>query len=272
MDECKTNWHGIARTLWEEGVAFFSIDTGLIETARTGFKEFVKRRDELGDHAHWRFARPDEHENDLGLIQRNGAGYDTKSFLHHDHSYYMRLKGAKVDADNADATFLAANQRLLDAVNRNGLELVKALDAQYKIGCADNYATCQKEVLPYSTTTLRSLYYPDGPRQTGAKAHIDRSFLTIHLGDEGGSLQIMQQDGQWVNISPPDGFAVAFFGVKALWMTGGRKKPLKHRSVTFPGSDRFAFVHFGHVVVPDYYVEEAQTAYNDWRAQNTLAP
>lgn len=272
MDEHEINWHGTARTLWEEGVAIFPIDTGLIESARTGFKEFVKRRDERGDHAQWSFSRPGEHEVDLGLIQRNGAEYDTKSFLHHDHSYYMRLKKAKVAASSVDATFLMANQWLLDAVNRNGLELVKALDAQYNINCADSYVACQKEVLPYSTTTLRSLYYPDGPHQTGAKAHIDRSFLTIHLGDEGGSLQIMQQDGQWVNISPPDGFAVAFFGVKALWMTGGRKQPLKHRSITFPGSDRFAFVHFGHVVLPDYYVEEAQTAYNDWRAQNTLAP
>lgn len=266
MDGGFTNdWRINAKELWEKGITFFPIEESLVKPARTGFKDFLKRRDEKKDHSDWSLCRPGEAERDLGLIQRIGGKYDVKSFFHQDGSLFDRLQQGLL-TDPKDVNFLSANLHLLHAVNFAGGNLTKVLDNIYGIDCHTDYMQCQRFANPYCATTLRSLFYPDSPTQTGAQAHIDRSFLTIHLGDEGGNLQMLIDD-QWQNISPPAGYAVAFFGVKVLWVTNGLKQPLRHRSVTFPGFDRFAFVHFGHVSVGDYLVTNAQTALEYWQSQ-----
>ena len=263
----------MARAVWEEGFAVFPVDQSLVEPARTGFKQFLKRRDEKGNHADWLLCRPGESTDDpdLGLIQRGGGEYDVKSFFHHDISLIERLQleglltnQMNIECLTDDEKFLAANEHLLNALGYFGHSLAAGLDEMYQLGCADRYMECLKRVQPYSTTILRSLFYPDGPEQTGAKAHVDRSFLTIHLGDEGGKLQALDAQGSWMDISPPEGYAIAFFGVKALWVTQGQKSPLRHRSVTIPGQDRFAFVNFGHVALRNYYVRDAGTAALDF--------
>jgi hypothetical protein len=262
----KTDWERIAKLLWEEGMAIFPIDESLVEPARESFKQFLKRRDEKQDHADWCFQRPGEEEYDLGLIQRTGGKYDVKSFFHQDSvlTYGSDLMGQLTDKQDAD--FLIHNHVLLKSVNEAGRSLTRALEEQFGPQCSWNYSYCSRISMPYCTTTLRSLYYPEGPAQSGAKAHIDRSFLTIHLGDQGGKLQSLDTRGQWMDISPPTGWAVAFFGVKALWVTKGKKGPLKHRSLTIPGNDRFAFVHFGHVPIPGYTVTDAGDALDYWNS------
>ena len=42
----RINWPQVARAVWEEGFAVFPVDQSLVEPARTGFKQFLKRRDE----------------------------------------------------------------------------------------------------------------------------------------------------------------------------------------------------------------------------------
>jgi len=260
----KTNWNEIAEVLWEQGVALFPIDESLVDPAREGFTQFLKRRREKNDDVRWRVHRPGENEYDMGLIQRNGGQHDVKSFFHHDHSLNDRLLTAGLLTDEADTHFLMQNLALLKHVNEAGMLLTQALDALYGLNCADLYESCSRRSLPFATGTLRSLYYVDSPRQTGAKAHIDRSFLTIHLGDQGGSVQTLTTDGEWIDISPPQGFAIAFFGVKVLWVSKGQKGPLRHRSITIPGQDRFAFVHFGHVPLRFHYVRDAGESAEDF--------
>lgn len=260
-----TNWTNLAKQLWEDGMTVFPLDETLVEPARTGFKHFLLRRAQAGDHREWSLARDGEEEFDLGLVQRQGGKYDVKSFFHHDSHLEQQLAKQQMPTDPADATFLQHNARLLHHVSQCGRHLTAALDELYTLHCHRPYERCLQHLQPYSVTTLRSLYYPDGPTQTGAKAHIDRSFLTIHLGDQGGKLQALQDDGTWMDISPAAGFAVAFFGVKVLWQTNGKKTPLRHRSVTFPGQDRFAFVHFGHVPTSGYQVTDAQLAQQYWQ-------
>lgn len=259
----QTNWDGLAQTLWEEGLAFFPIDESLVEPARQGFKDFLQRRTEHGCQVDWCLQRPGEQEHDLGLIQRTGGAYDVKWFFHQDASLLNELNRHKLLTDSQDHGFLTDNRRLMHNINHVGQQLTRALDKLYNLGCSGSYAECCLSSMPYSTTTLRSLFYEGVPGQTGAQAHIDRSFLTIHLGDEGGNLQMLI-DGQWQNISPPAGYAVAFFGVKALWVTHGRILPLKHRSVTIPGQDRFAFVHFGHVPLKYHRVRKASDSLVDF--------
>jgi isopenicillin N synthase-like dioxygenase len=260
-----TDWNRVAKVLWEEGVAIFPIDESLVEPAREGFKQFLKRRDEKQDHADWCFQRPGESEHDLGLIQRAGGEHDVKSFFHQDSVLTFDSHFVHQFTEPQDVHFLVSNHELLNHVSEAGRFLTKALQEQFGPQCSSAYSYCSRVSMPYCTTTLRSLYYPDGPAQSGAKAHIDRGFLTIHLGDQGGNLQMLINE-EWENISPPAGYAVAFFGVKALWVTKGKKGPLRHRSVTIPGHDRFAFVHFGHVPVLNYQVTDAQAALEYWNS------
>jgi isopenicillin N synthase-like dioxygenase len=118
---------------------------------------------------------------------------------------------------------------------------------------------------PYSTSVLRFLRYPDIPGQAGAKDHFDKSFLTIHLGDDGGELYIEDRAGQWVLASPPQGMALVFFGVKALYASNGVLTPLRHKATTEPGKVRTAAVLFAHVGL-DIDVQDAQVAYDSFRA------
>jgi hypothetical protein len=253
----RTDWHCIAEELWATGLTVFPIDESVVEPARTGFKSFLTRRQEKDDGRNWSIQRGGENEYDIGLVQRNGDGHDVKSFFHHDHTLKQRLLNAGQFTDEADTQFLLQNLALLKHVNEVGRLLTRALDTCFHLNCAKQYELCQRSTLPYSTTTLRGLHYADGPNQTGAQSHFDRSFVTIHLGDQGGTLQTQTVDEQWVDISPPPGFALAFFGLKARWVTNDRKGPLRHRSITIPGRDRFAFVHFGHVPVKSHYVQDA---------------
>lgn len=260
-----TCWKSIAQKLWEQGTTLLPIDESLVRQSREGFKHFLQRRDEQKDHADWSLQRRGEDECDVGLVQRNGGLHDVKSFFHHDDRLNCSLLARGVLTDETDTHFLLQNLALLDSVNEAGKSLARALDTRYGLNCAALYESCLRNGhLPYFTTTLRSLYYRDSPGQVGAQEHIDRSFLTIHLGDQGGSLQTPAANGEWVDISPPEGFAVAFFGVKALWVTKGRKGPLLHRSVTVPGKDRFAFVHFGHVPLKFHSVRKASESAEDF--------
>jgi hypothetical protein len=109
------------------------------------------------------------------------------------------------------------------------------------------------------------LWYPGVDLQRGAKPHIDRGLLAIHLGDKGGDLIKLAGPDDEVGqvISPDPGEAVIFPGVKALWASGGKVSPMWHKSTTVPGQDRLATVSFWHIELPEgYQVVDALEAYD----------
>ena len=273
LDAAVFDSHQVARRLWNDGFAVYPFDERLVVEARESFRGFLRRRIERNDSSLWEFTRPGEDADgpDLGLSQyvgteadvMSGRKKDCKARLHDDCSLRRRLKEGRIRIWKEDSDFLALNQKLRNVIEVRSHQIAVALDLEYDLNCSCEVLSCQQILRPYTTSVLRSLYYPATRETGGAGEHRDRGFLTNHLGDVGGRME-GYVDRQWENISPPTGHAVVFFGVKALWVSKGTKLPLLHRSVTNPGEDRFANVHFGHVCLRDYVVTDAKRAAEDF--------
>ncbi len=260
----KEEYERVAEELWDRGYAYVKVDEpSLITEVRDSFKYFVERRKEKKDFDFWCHRIPGEHEDDLGLIRSDGKVKDLKWYFH-DNVFLRRV--LEKNSDNlasSDYDFLEVNQKLFNEINKIGIAITEALDHLYDLDVANQYVLSTADVVPYSTTTMRGIYYPDVLNQNGARKHFDRDFLTIHLGDEGGQL-IAVVDGKERIISPPLGYAVVFFGVKVLWVTKGKKEPLIHKSTTQKGLSRFAIVHFGHISIRDYEAKDSYQAEIDY--------
>jgi hypothetical protein len=144
------------------------------------------------------------------------------------------------------------------------IPVMQALDTLYQLGVTRHFMSSCTEAVPYGTTVLRSLYYPAGDQQVGAVPHLDRGFITAHLGDVGGQLLAYSgKDGAGeVVVSPKPGEMLLFWGVKILWVSGGKIQPLWHGSTVH--ADRFAQVLFGHVPIAEYQVKNALVANEDF--------
>ncbi|MCA9354636.1 MAG: hypothetical protein KC877_03905 [Candidatus Kaiserbacteria bacterium] len=263
------NFSDIATELWENGWAMFPIEQARVEQVKASFPDFVARRVRLDDVDQWHVQLSGESEADVGLVVRNGGNHDRKWFFHSNPALNAAIKLDKIKPQPDDYRFLVLHDSLRSYAAGLGAQIMDALDELYGLGAAASYRACLQQTMPYSTATLRSLYYPSGVEQTGAKVHVDRSLLTIHFGDEGGQLLACKGPGDTVHqaVSPPPGFALVFFGVKILWVSRGEKQPLWHLSTTQSGQDRLAHVHFGHVDILDYLVPDAKNAYCDFFAR-----
>lgn len=250
--------------LLDRGYTFIPVPESLVQPAKIEYRQLIDRFQEL-PAAERAFARPGEAEAELGLIRRDGqAGKDRKWFVHYAVDWDALVTGPMTDHPTLA---LAA---LYQHVNELGASICSALlAARPELFAADVATSLQQagsRAVSGGTNTLRGLYYPaataDAKPQTGAKGHFDRSFLTVHLGDEGGDLYAHEsaETTEGVRVSPVAGQALVFFGVKAAIASNGQIEPLFHSSRTNPGEDRTALVQFLHADV-GVVVDDAAAAY-----------
>jgi isopenicillin N synthase-like dioxygenase len=254
--------------LIEQGFMFVPVDESLIQAANTSWRAFIE--EEKDSKVGFPITRRGESSPDLGHIIRNGDnGGDIKHFLHLAHDFCRLLS----DAGRKDfGAHYGSMYVSLDALRKHlddvSIQIARQLDKKYsslfREPLTPNMLRCSKNSIPYATPTLRTLLYPSEPRQTGARVHIDRSFITLHVGDKGGTL--LGCDGEFGNsfsISPSQGEAAVFFGVKVLHLTEGRIFPLWHKSTVEPNQDREATVHFAHADI-GIDVVDARATYNEF--------
>ena len=135
-------------------------------------------------------------------------------------------------------------------------------------------------------STLRLMHYPVRPQPIPEAAkkddvvltcleHTDTNFATFLSTFENKGLQILQQDGLWVDVDPRPDCLVMNAG-DALVKTTGRFKATKHRVVDY-GKERYSVPFF---VEPNYYADigryerelkqsesDEPTLYGPWLAQ-----
>lgn len=247
----------LVRTLLSEGMVLVSVDQTLVDDALGACLELITMfQDDPGKCS---YTRAGEYEPEVGLVYRPGKnGSDHKYFFHYSHDLQFPVEATKQ---------CGVLKKLYEMLGLLSLTIGQQLDDEYSelfsSPLAPNILQCLLQSLPYSTTTLRGLWYPNTVDRNGAKAHIDRSFITAHLGDEGGNLWAIlnPDDEQGVPVSPPKGKALLFFGVKALHVSGGRLKPLRHRSTVEQDGDRKALVQFTHLDV-NVLVSDAKKAHD----------
>ena len=253
--------------LLSEGYAYLSFDSTLVDNARDAFKLFLRS---LGKNkSRWSLKRPGEETSDVGVVEKDGQlGFDNKTYFHLSHDLPMMADRGGAAETRQQLVCLRTMNKLHDALKIQALnitlELIRRCHVQPELTSLINDTFRLSR--PHNVSTLRLLLYPDIPGQTGAKEHFDKSWLSLHLGDDGGEIMVLDASGQWVKASPPRGSLLFFFGVKALALSNGELKPLRHKSTTLPGKERTAAVMFVHADV-GHVVSDAEAAYRHFHHQ-----
>lgn len=252
--------------LINNGYMFIPIDSVKVDAAKAVWKWIMdKEKNSLEGVP---ITRRGEPESDLGHIIRAGdEGGDKKHFLHiaHDLCLYM-TPFQRREFRLYEQEYLVLED-LRKHLNQVAFAVAQALDQEYEDTFVEPLLSKVKRSTdtstPYATTTLRSLWYPPDPDQTGAGNHIDRNLFSIHVGDSGGQLLGFEggEFGPEFVITPPPGYAVVFFGVKVLYLTDGRIMPLWHGSTVESGKPRTAMVQFVQADI-GFEVPRARDAYN----------
>ncbi|WP_167954467.1 isopenicillin N synthase family dioxygenase [Sphingomonas jejuensis] len=110
-------------------------------------------------------------------------------------------------------------------------------------------------------SVLRLLHYPPiGPDAPGVRAgaHEDINLITLLLGAEEAGLELLDRDGRWLPVAPPEGAMVVNVGDMLQRLTNHVLPSTTHRVVNPPperrGTSRYSMPFFLHPA-PDFVIE-----------------
>lgn len=242
-----TTFISTANELTRDGYAFVPISSALVGDALHAYQ--ILLRSVATQQSSWVLTRPYETEAELGIISKSGQGSDEKTFFHFAFDLLRYLKEKDIVLSKQQRACIFVINRLYQELRTLARNVASGLNEEvFGPTLCDSVNDSFRCEIPYGASVLRFLQYPAVEGQDGAREHFDRSFLTIHLGDAGGELLALI-DGVWVSISPPQGNAVVFFGVKAQYVSKGAVAPLWHKAITVPGQLRQAAEMFVHIDV-----------------------
>lgn len=157
---------------------------------------------------------------------------------------------------------------LYDALEAAGLRVLRAIAVH--LGLApDVFEAAVRD----GNSVLRLLHYPPMRGGEGASiragAHEDINVITLLLGAEEAGLQLLDREGNWLDIAAPAGSLVCNIGDMLERLSGGRLPSTTHRVVN-PAPERASharystpfFLHFR----PDYLIETMPGGPRDWPA------
>ncbi|MBX3563141.1 MAG: isopenicillin N synthase family oxygenase [Sphingomonas sp.] len=149
-------------------------------------------------------------------------------------------------------TFLALFQALDDAGDR----LLSAI-ARYLKLAPDWFDHAVKD----GNSVLRLLHYPPvdaNAPEVRAGAHEDINLITLLLGAEEAGLELLDRDGSWLAVKPPEGAMVVNVGDMLQRLTNHVLPSTTHRVVNPPperrGHARYSMPFFLHPA-PDFVIE-----------------
>jgi len=154
------------------------------------------------------------------------------------------------------AEFREALTDLWNAFDRAGLRLLSAIARHLKLD--PHYFDT---VVDHSNSILRLLHYPPIPidaEGVRAGAHEDINLITLLLGAEEAGLQLLDRNGQWLAIHPPEGALVVNVGDMLQRLTNNVLPSTTHRVVNPPperrGFSRYSMPFFLHPN-PEFLIE-----------------
>jgi isopenicillin N synthase-like dioxygenase len=110
-------------------------------------------------------------------------------------------------------------------------------------------------------SVLRLLHYPPVPAdapEVRAGAHEDINLITLLLGAEEAGLQLLERNGEWLPVKPPEGAMVVNVGDMLQRLTNHLLPSTTHRVVNPPperrGHARYSMPFFLHPA-PDFLIE-----------------
>ncbi|KAH8655867.1 hypothetical protein BX600DRAFT_515554 [Xylariales sp. PMI_506] len=161
---------------------------------------------------------------------------------HPDCQAHRMLTGPNVwpvSLEPAFSTFMHHYFQLLSTLQQQLMQLIaQTLGVDY-----------EKAFAPFCHDSLRGLrllhYAPqEDERALGAGAHTDFGAITILLTDGVAGLQVLENDGQWLNIQTVPGSYIVNLGDMMKRMTAGLYKSAVHRVVNTSGAHRYSVPMF----------------------------
>ena len=154
------------------------------------------------------------------------------------------------------AEFKEALTDLWNAFDSAGLRLLSAIARHLKLD-----PSYFDTVVDHGNSILRLLHYPPIPADAEgvrAGAHEDINLITLLLGAEEAGLQLLDRNGQWLAINPPEGALVVNVGDMLQRLTNNVLPSTTHRVVNPPperrGFSRYSMPFFLHPN-PEFLIE-----------------
>ena len=146
--------------------------------------------------------------------------------------------------------------QLFAAFDRAGARVLEAIARHLRLS-PDFFADTVRD----GNSVLRLLHYPPIPADAPgvrAGAHEDINTITLLLGAEEAGLELLDRDGNWLPVKPPEGALVVNIGDMLQRLTNHRLPSTSHRVVNPPperrGRSRYSMPFFLHFR-PDYLIE-----------------
>ncbi len=155
-----------------------------------------------------------------------------------------RLQYAKNLWPEAPPEFRPAMQALYDSLDACKISVGNALAE-----------ACQKEpgyineMIDEGDCLMRAIHYPKNPPANSiwAAAHTDINFFTILPRSTARGLQVLNKEGQWIDVIVPDGAFIINCGDMLENLTNGYFRSATHRVVdSGTGGGRYSVVFFVH--------------------------
>jgi isopenicillin N synthase-like dioxygenase len=242
-------------------VADHGIDPGLIDRAWALTKAFFDLPTEVKARYHVPGKAGARGYTPFGIETAKGATEnDLKEFWHvgrelpagHRYGDVMPPNLWPDEVPGFKETFLA----LFAEFDRVGAQLLSAI-ARY-LGLAPDWFV---EPVRDGNSVMRLLHYPpvsaDAPG-VRAGAHEDINLITLLLGAEEAGLELLDRDGRWLAVKPPEGAMVVNVGDMLQRLTNHVLPSTTHRVVNPPperrGTARYSMPFFLHPA-PDFVIE-----------------
>ncbi len=237
------------------------LDQALINRAMDSVKAFFALPDEIKRRYHVPGGGGQRGYTPFGVEAAKGARLvDLKEFWHvgrtlpHGHPYQSVMPANLWPAEVPE--FQPTLSALYAALDNLGLRLLHAI-ARYLDAPRDFFAASVKD----GNSVLRLLHYPPVPAHAEgvrAEAHEDINVITLLLGAEEAGLQVLDRDGRWLDINPPEGALVVNIGDMLQRLTNHVLPSTSHRVIN-PAPERAHlprysipfFLHFA----PDFLIE-----------------
>ena len=193
-------------------------------------------------------------------IARDARHVDLKEFWHVGRELPAGHRYADTMAPNIwperPAGFRDTFVELFAAFDAAGDKLLSAI-ARYLDLAPDWFDPAVKD----GNSVLRLLHYPPIPvdaEGVRAGAHEDINLITLLLGAEEAGLELLDRDGRWLSIKPPEGAMVVNVGDMLQRLTNHVLPSTTHRVVNPPperrGHSRYSMPFFLHPA-PDFLIE-----------------
>ena len=222
------------------------IDPALLKRVDAATKAFFALPEEVKSQYHRKGTGGARGYTPFGVETAKGySAHDLKEFYHvgrdlpAGHAYRDHMADNIWPDEVQD--FHAATYALYETLDALGKKVLRAI-AVY-LGLDREFFT---PLVKDGNSVLRLLHYPPG-NQPGesvrAGAHGDINVITLLLGAEEPGLQLLDRDGQWLPITPPEDCIVCNIGDMLSRLTNGVLPSTQHRVIN-PAEARKDFARY----------------------------